>query len=261
MVNGSLLIGLNLIKVPSEESPDIAYVVDTVLGKCECIIGKSGAPCKHQFVVWATMKRSCPNFMPFFCKEERMRFAEIAIGDDAHDDPSLFDDLRINADIQVDALQELEILMQSSASETIASENPSYDGLPDGEGQMSAAAESDNLASASKHTKEIALKNLEESYDMLRKLVTSPDADRNCYEGVSKFRNRQGKLSKNQVFSALHKFGSQHYFKKINPAAKTALKRAQKWSIGVQPTSTQRRKDGNGSKKRLLSGGNSGSKI
>ena len=75
--------------------------------------------------------------------------------------PSLFDDLRIKADIQVDALQELEILMQLSASETIASQNPSYDGSPDGEGQMSAAAaaESDNLASASKHTKEIA-KNL-----------------------------------------------------------------------------------------------------
>ena len=96
---------------------------------------------------------------------------------------------------------------------------------------------------------------------MLRKLVTSPDADRNCYEGVSKFHNRLGKLSKTQVISALHKFGSQQYFKKINPAAKTALKRAQKWSIGVQPTSTQRRKDGNGSKKRLLSGGNWGSKI
>ena len=48
-----------------------------------------------------------PNFMPFFCKEERVRFAEIAIGHSALEDIALFDDLRLNTDIQVATLQEL----------------------------------------------------------------------------------------------------------------------------------------------------------
>ena len=45
--------------------------------------------------------------MPFFCKEDRMKFAEIAIGDAVNKDDSLFDDLRINTDEQIIALEEL----------------------------------------------------------------------------------------------------------------------------------------------------------
>ena len=107
MVRGCKLLSPNLVQVASEDSPELLYTVDTVLGKCECIIGSNGAPCKHQFVVWASLKMAIPNFMPFFCKEERMRFAEIAIGDAALEDPTLFDNLRLNTDIQVAALEEL----------------------------------------------------------------------------------------------------------------------------------------------------------
>lgn len=107
MVRGCSLISPHLVRVPSEDSPEVTYTVDTVLGKCECIIGSNGAPCKHQFVVWASLKMKNTNFMPFFCKEERVRFAEIAIGDSALEDLTLFDDLRLNTDIQVATLQEL----------------------------------------------------------------------------------------------------------------------------------------------------------
>ena len=48
-----------------------------------------------------------PNFSPFFSKEERMRFAEIALGEAALANPSLFDDLRLNPDAQIAALEDL----------------------------------------------------------------------------------------------------------------------------------------------------------
>ena len=73
-------IGNYLYKVPSESQSDVSYVVDTFLGICECPVGKSGAPCKHQFVLWTSTQCPNPNFLPFFNREERMKFAEIAIG-------------------------------------------------------------------------------------------------------------------------------------------------------------------------------------
>lgn len=111
MVRGCTLIDKNLVKVPSEETPNLTYIVDTVMGKCECSVGSTGAPCKHQFIVWASLKMGSTNFMPFFCKEERMRFAEIAIGEAAHQDATLFDDLRVkHYDIQVSTVENLSTL-------------------------------------------------------------------------------------------------------------------------------------------------------
>ena len=108
MVRGCTLIGPNLLKVPSEDSEsDKEYIVDTVLGKCECMVGSNGAPCKHQYVVWASLKKANPNFMPFFCKEDRMKFGEIAIGNAVREDDALFDELRISTDEQIIALEEM----------------------------------------------------------------------------------------------------------------------------------------------------------
>ena len=266
MVNGLALVGLNQIKVPSEDDPNVCYIVDTVLGKCECTIGSSGAPCKHQFVIWATMKRSNPNFMPFFCKEERMLFARIAIGDSAVEDPSLYDDLRIVTDVQVDALQELEIIISSDIADV--SNNDSQTDLS----ITAPHSTTDHLTSASLITqqkKEIALKDLDESYEILRNMLSSSTADASCFEGISKFRKRLEKLSRNQTVSALHTFGSLQYLRKQNPAIKSAIKRAhetarrraQRNQINVQPASTQRRVNKNGSKKRLLCGGTQNSKM
>ena len=85
-------VGLNPIRVPSESGPNVNYVVDTFLGTCESTVGISG---KHQFVVWTSKKRDSPNFMQFFCQEQRMRFARMAIREVAVSDPSLYEGLRI----------------------------------------------------------------------------------------------------------------------------------------------------------------------
>ena len=263
MVKGSSLIGLNLVKVPSESSPGVHYEVDTLLGKCECTIGSSGAPCKHQFVVWASLKISVPNFMPFFSKEERMRFARIAIGDAALEDPSLFDDLR-NTDIQIHALQELEIMQISdNVIDPVSANEPADITCSNNAEQLTSPEDSSSslVSSQSKHTKESALKDLEESFKLMRIMVSASDADQSCLEGVSKFRRRLEKLSKNQIISALHKFGSSQYLRKkgeINRiASQTGIPRAENKAIGVQPSSVQRRKNKNGSRKRLLRGGSS----
>ena len=82
---------------------------------------------------------------------------------------------------------------------------------------------------------------------------TAPD--KSVYEGISKLNKRLKKLSKNQIVSALHKFGSQQVLPKKMEAAKSAVKRAQRNMINVQPAAVQRRKQKKGSKKVLRRGG------
>ena len=83
MVEGISDHGNNVFSVPSESSDDISYLVDLNAGTCECEIGVNGAPCKHQYTLWAFNKGISHSFLPVFNKEERKRFAEIAIGDTA----------------------------------------------------------------------------------------------------------------------------------------------------------------------------------
>ena len=217
---------------------------------------------KHQFVVWASLKISVPNFMPFFSKEERMRFARIAIGDAALEDPSLFDDLR-NTDIQIHALQELEIMqIFDNVIDPVNASEPADITCSNNVEQLPIPESSSSLVSSqSKYTKESALKDLEESFKLMRIMVSASDADQSCLEGVSKFRRRLEKLSKNQIISSLHKFGSSQYLRKKGEisriASQTGIPRAENKAIGVQPSSVQRRKNKNGSRKKLLCGGSS----
>ena len=60
-----------------------------------------------------------------------------------------------------------------------------------------------------------AVKELDDSFELLPKLVISSDADRFCYESVPKLRRRLKRSSKNQIVSALHRFGSVQYLKKV----------------------------------------------
>ena len=98
------------------------------------------------------------------------------------------------------------------------------------------------------------MKNLEESFEILRNMIQSSDTDRDAVASVATFRRRLGKLSTRQTVSALHKFGSVEYLKKVQPHAKSVVKRAEKRLIGVQPTSVQRRKTENGSRRREMIG-------
>ena len=64
------------------------------------MVGKSGGPCKHQFLLW--WKVSSPNFLPD--REKRQVLATIAIGDSLPD--SYYEDLHT---IQSDLLDEVAV--------------------------------------------------------------------------------------------------------------------------------------------------------
>ena len=73
-------LGNNLFMVPSLSSPDKIYMVDMVVGRCECPVGLNGSPCKHQYFLWSNNIADSLNFIPRFNKEERKKFVEIAYG-------------------------------------------------------------------------------------------------------------------------------------------------------------------------------------
>jgi hypothetical protein len=50
------------------------------LGVCSCPQGKDGAPCKHQYLIWAANLAICTNFVPISNPDERQKLAEIALG-------------------------------------------------------------------------------------------------------------------------------------------------------------------------------------
>ena len=50
------------------------------LGVCSCYRGKDGAPCKHQYLIWAANIATCVNFVPISDPDERQKLAAIALG-------------------------------------------------------------------------------------------------------------------------------------------------------------------------------------
>ena len=44
-------ISETLYRVQSKSQEDTTYFVDTTLSLCNCFVGKTGAPCKHQHAV------------------------------------------------------------------------------------------------------------------------------------------------------------------------------------------------------------------
>ncbi len=70
----------NIFIVKSFNQDNTKYVVDMSLGLCECKAGVNGSVCKHQYVLWANKVAQGTNFLPIFSQQQRMKFAEIAIG-------------------------------------------------------------------------------------------------------------------------------------------------------------------------------------
>ena len=54
--------------------------MDMSLEVCSCYRGKDGAPCKHQYLIWAANIASCVNFVPISDADERQKLAAIALG-------------------------------------------------------------------------------------------------------------------------------------------------------------------------------------
>lgn len=73
-------VGCNMFLVPSLSNEGVQYLVDMNTGFCQCKIGVNGSPCKHQYILWVNKLSVAVNFLPVFSKEQRMMYAEIAIG-------------------------------------------------------------------------------------------------------------------------------------------------------------------------------------
>ena len=74
-------VGNETFKVPSFSNPDIVYLVDMNLARCECAKGMNSAPCKHQYLLWIKQfSVVSKNFLPFFNAKERQEFAKLAVG-------------------------------------------------------------------------------------------------------------------------------------------------------------------------------------
>ena len=55
------------------------------IGICECEIGKHGAPCKYQFILWSNSFSNNSKFL-LLCNQEQGKYlAELAIGRSLHD--------------------------------------------------------------------------------------------------------------------------------------------------------------------------------
>ena len=48
--------------------------------ECAAVRGKDGAPCKHQYLIWAANIATCINFVPISNPDERQKIAAIALG-------------------------------------------------------------------------------------------------------------------------------------------------------------------------------------
>lgn len=59
---------------------DGIYVVDTFIGRCQCLKGVNGSTCWHQFLLWSSGISSSPNFLPVNNPIEKQRMAHLAIG-------------------------------------------------------------------------------------------------------------------------------------------------------------------------------------
>ena len=81
MLQDLQILGENTFLVKSSHSSNGEYLVDMNSGMCQCPIGSNGAACKHQYVLWAKNVANTSNFLPIFDKEERMKFAKMAIGE------------------------------------------------------------------------------------------------------------------------------------------------------------------------------------
>ncbi|XP_072050227.1 uncharacterized protein [Amphiura filiformis] len=68
--------------VVSESHPETVYSVNTVVGRCSCYVGRTGAPCKHQAAVVKFYATSSHNFVPVNDSSTRTLLYKIATGGD-----------------------------------------------------------------------------------------------------------------------------------------------------------------------------------
>ena len=70
-----------LVTVDVEKIGELEYVVDMDIGVCSCSKGFYGAGCKHQATVAKVFNVCTVNLAPYYSKEARKIFADLALGE------------------------------------------------------------------------------------------------------------------------------------------------------------------------------------
>ena len=248
MQNSVVMHGQGVFTVQSLSQPEITYLVDMNVGICECIIGKTGAPCKHQYVLWVLQKSSNRNFLPFFDKAQRQLFAEIAIGmslplenyEGLHDKQTR----NLLSDVCVD---------DAVVLETLPTKNQNGVAEKTGEAGNIMQENHDDHDELVKEAEIEAIESLNEAFANIRNKIEG--GENSLLTGINKFNARLQKMTTGQLISSLHLFGSQMYQStKGSYTVSSFVKRSQKFKIGVQPEAVKHRVTKDGSKRSLKKG-------
>lgn len=217
--------GNDIWTVPSLTDHNATYTVDMSLGVCACPIGKNGAPCKHQYLLWSAKKSTSPNFLPHFSAEERKRFSMIATGsalpnemyEGIHDRNMSLPPLAEDADVDC------------------ADDTPSADAFdsPDLSAVDSTKLDAD---------REKAREALQQTFQRLERKICTGDSS--YMKSLCVLNSQTEKMSDGELTSTLLKFGKVYYKplkKAYAPTATSLLKKSQRFKINCQPTAVARR--------------------
>ena len=84
LCEGVVSVGVEVFHVDSFRVPDTKYLVDMNLGVCQCAQGSTGAPCKHQFLLWSrAFSSSSENYIPVYSAALTKQYADLAVNGSA----------------------------------------------------------------------------------------------------------------------------------------------------------------------------------
>ena len=84
LCEGVVSVGVEVFHVASFREPDTKYLVDMNLGVCQCAQGSTGAPCKHQFLLWSRgFSSSSENYIPVYSAALKKQYADLAVNGSA----------------------------------------------------------------------------------------------------------------------------------------------------------------------------------
>ena len=81
MIENTRAVNQNCYFVPSSSEENVQYFVDMDMLTCTCGVGRNGAPCKHQYIIWLHLQKQGSAFLPYLSATERREYSFLAIGD------------------------------------------------------------------------------------------------------------------------------------------------------------------------------------
>ncbi|XP_028403993.1 uncharacterized protein LOC114526596 [Dendronephthya gigantea] len=214
-------LGNNTFQMKSFTEEGKSYLVDMTLGVCQCKSGMNGAPCKHQYVLWANKMAHSTNFLPLFSKEQRMEFARIAIGNtmSLHHYEGLHD--------RVVVMPESNDHGSAHQIENDTQGESNFTAMQHRNVPQEAIAKSECEAALSEVMSAIKSKMDESNQDFLRSIL--------------KFAGRSKSMPVSKLTSSFHTFGAAGVTHS-RATATSIVKRAKRQKIAVQPEAVKRRK-------------------